>query len=208
MSTRTPKGESGGVVGFFDWGAPLLRRYGNRWSAEDVQQVAEWLRPHAPEGGSILDLGGGAGGLAVGLADTLPVRVTVLDPSAAMVAGVPDHGGVDVVIGDAAAIPFDADAFDAVVVSDAFHHFRDQPAAAREMARVVRPGGAALVLEFDRANFVVKAVRLAEMLVGEPGYFMSVEEMCAFMAAHGIEGRCEPQRAGSFVFIGTVGGSI
>jgi SAM-dependent methyltransferase len=49
------------------------------------------------------------------------------------------------VVADAHALPFMDAAFDAVVVMNAFEHYRDPPLAAREIFRVLRPGGTLLV---------------------------------------------------------------
>ncbi len=52
-------------------------------------------------------------------------------------------------------LPFPADSFDAVLCTQAFYYVEDPPAAARELHRVLRPGGTALisvpvVWEYDR----------------------------------------------------------
>ncbi|MEL7667990.1 MAG: hypothetical protein AAGU73_07310, partial [Actinomycetota bacterium] len=78
-----------GDVGFFDWAAPWVRRYGDRFTADDAATIAGWLRPAVAEGGQVLDVGGGAGHLARLLAVELEARVTVLDPTADLVAHVP-----------------------------------------------------------------------------------------------------------------------
>ena len=137
-------------MAFFNWAAPLFHRFGDRWSAEDAEGIAAWLRPYVPEGGLLLDLGGGTGALAAHLADALRCRVTVLDATPEMLAYLPERDDVSGIGGCAEAMPFHDDSFDAVVVSDAFHHFGDQDGAVREMQRVVRCGGGVLVLELDR----------------------------------------------------------
>jgi SAM-dependent methyltransferase len=54
-------------------------------------------------------------------------------------------------------LPFEADSFDAVLCTQAFYYVEDPSAAARELRRVLRPGGTALisvpvVWEYDRQN--------------------------------------------------------
>ncbi len=191
-------------MGFFDWAAPWVRRYGDRFTAEDAGIIAGWLRPAVGPGGHVLDVGGGAGQLATLLSHELSARVTVLDPTAEMVAYVPVSERVAAVRGTAEAMPLPDDAFDAIVVTDAFHHFRDQGAAVAEFARVVRDGGLVLVLELDRRPFAMRLIALGERLVGEPATFMTPEELCAFMAAHGIEGECAALAKASYRFVGWV----
>lgn len=191
-------------MGFFNWAAPLVRRYGDRFTAEDAGAIAEWLRPAVAPGGHVLDVGGGAGQLAMLLAEALDARVTVLDPTAEMVAHVPTNERISAVQGTAEAMPLPDDGFDAIVVTDAFHHFRDQGAAVGEFTRVVRDGGLVLVLDLDPRPLSMRLIRLGEMLLGEPGAFMTPERMCAFMAGHGIEGACEPLRKADYRFLGQV----
>ena len=80
----------------------------------------------------------------------LHARVTVLVASPHMLARVQRHPAVSVRLTAAESMPFPDGHFDACTLSDAFHHFRDQDAAAAEMARVVRPGGGVLIFEFRR----------------------------------------------------------
>ncbi|MBN2839731.1 MAG: methyltransferase domain-containing protein [Coriobacteriia bacterium] len=191
-------------MGFFNWAAPLVRRYGDRFTAEDAGTIAEWLRPAVTPGGHMLDVGGGAGQLAALLAAALDAHVTVLDPTAEMVAHVPTSERVIGVQGTAEAMPLPDNDFDAIVVTDAFHHFRDQGAAVAEFARVVRDGGLVLVLDLDPRPLSMRLIRLGEMLLGEPGTFMTPEQMCAFMSEHGVDGECEPLRKADYRFLGTV----
>jgi demethylmenaquinone methyltransferase/2-methoxy-6-polyprenyl-1,4-benzoquinol methylase len=191
-------------VGFFDWAAPLVRRYGDRFTAEDVATIADWLRAATAPGGAVLDVGGGAGQLAALLADALDAHVTVLDPTAKMLEHVPTGDRITAVAGSAEDIPLEDSAYDAIVVTDAFHHFRNQDAAVSEFARVVRPGGVVLVLDLDPRPLAMRVVALAERIAGEPGAFMTPEQMCAFMAAHGIPGECVAEQGASYRFLGTV----
>ncbi len=191
-------------MGFFNWAAPFIRRYGNRFTPENAGEIADLLRPAVEPGGHILDVGGGAGQLAVLLADSLKARVTVLDPTAEMLSYVPVSERVAAIPGRAEEIPFADSALDAIVVTDAFHHFRDQAAAVTEFARVVRAGGRVLILDLDPRPFVMRLIVFGEKLLGEPGAFMSPDEMCAFMAAQGVAGTCSPGEGATYRFLGRV----
>jgi ubiquinone/menaquinone biosynthesis C-methylase UbiE len=191
-------------MGFFDWAAPLVRHWGDRWTEQDALQIGGWLRPVTASGGRILDVGGGSGQLSVLLAAALDAHVTVLDPTPDLVKHVPEHPNVVAVLGTAEEMPFPDSTFDALLASDAFHHFRDQDASVREFCRVVRPGGSVLLLELDPTGFSMRLIRFAERLVGEPGSFLTVEGMCSFMAERGIRGDCERIAGPNYRFLGTV----
>ncbi|MHB1476517.1 MAG: hypothetical protein ACYCXD_02955, partial [Coriobacteriia bacterium] len=77
-------------------------------------------------------------------------------------------------------------------------------AAVAEFTRVVRDGGLVLVLDLDPRPFTMRLIQLGEMLLGEPGTFMTAEQMCAFMAQHDIHGECEPLRKANYRFLGTI----
>src|SRR5574340_372419 len=121
-----------------------------------------------------------------------------------MLSHVPASERVDAVSGRAEEIPLADSTFDAIVVTDAFHHFRDQASAVAEFARVVRPGGIVLVLDLDPRPVAMRVIALGERLLGEPGAFMTPEEMCAFMASHGIKGECMPMEGASYRYLGVV----
>jgi demethylmenaquinone methyltransferase/2-methoxy-6-polyprenyl-1,4-benzoquinol methylase len=109
------------------------------------------------EGARVLDLAGGTGDLAklfrtrVGATGT----VVLTDINAAMLeAGrdrLIDEGVVlPSVQCDAQALPFRDRSFDCVTIGFGLRNVTDKERALREMARVLVPGGVALVLEFSR----------------------------------------------------------
>jgi demethylmenaquinone methyltransferase/2-methoxy-6-polyprenyl-1,4-benzoquinol methylase len=60
--------------------------------------------------------------------------------------------------GDACAVGFADRSFDAVTIAFGIRNLPDVPAALREMHRVLRPGGRALILEFSLpANRLIRA---------------------------------------------------
>jgi demethylmenaquinone methyltransferase/2-methoxy-6-polyprenyl-1,4-benzoquinol methylase len=121
-----------------------------------------------------------------------------------MLSHVPESGFVTAVAGTAEAMPLANDSYDALLVTDAFHHFRDQAGAVSEFARVVRPGGRVLVLDLDPSGLAMRLVAFGERLLGEPAAFMTPDEMCAFMAKYGIEGECAKESGASYRFLGIV----
>lgn len=190
-------------MSMFSWMAPLFGRFGDRWDDDFLTRVADQLRPFLDGRRALLDLGGGTGALAARLSDLLAAHATVLDPTPEMIAQMKPHVRVTAEVGSAESMPLPTDSFDACLISDAFHHFRDQDGAVREIARVVRPGGGLVVLEFEPKGWMLPIV-MGERLLGEPGAFMTTEEMCAFMARHGIDGRCERVSKTTYYFVGTV----
>jgi demethylmenaquinone methyltransferase/2-methoxy-6-polyprenyl-1,4-benzoquinol methylase len=188
----------------FRWGAPLFAREARRWNEDDARAFAALLSPALQPDGHLLDLGGGTGALAALLARVVPCKVSVVDRSPQMLryaTGAPD---VDPVLGDATALRFVDDTFDAALVCDALHHIREREAAAREMARVVRPGGAIVIAELDASVLRTRLIGLAERVVGEPAGFMRPEELARLMAAAGAPGSTQQQNGASYVFVGKV----
>jgi ubiquinone/menaquinone biosynthesis C-methylase UbiE len=94
----------------------------------------------------VLDVGCGTGILADRLVQELGVAVTGCDWSAAMIGRAAHRNpAVGCIRGDATRLPAGDATFDAVVATEAFHWFPDQPAALAEFRRVLVPGGVLLV---------------------------------------------------------------
>jgi ubiquinone/menaquinone biosynthesis C-methylase UbiE len=117
----------------------------------DAARIAKRLQP----GGRVLEIAPGPGYLAVALARLGPYKVSGLDISRAFVriaAETAAKAGVAVEFqqGDAANIPFAGDTFDFVVCRAAFKNFSDPHGALREMRRVLKPGGEALIIDMRK----------------------------------------------------------
>jgi len=99
----------------------------------------------APRGGvsRILDLGCGTGRYSAALANHFDAHVVAIDPSAKMLAEAREKSAPRMTYARASgeAIPLRDGAIDMVFMSMVFHHFDDQPLAARECRRVLRSGG-------------------------------------------------------------------
>ncbi|MES1178915.1 MAG: bifunctional demethylmenaquinone methyltransferase/2-methoxy-6-polyprenyl-1,4-benzoquinol methylase UbiE [Myxococcales bacterium] len=105
----------------------------------------------------VLDLATGTADLAIQVARTEPsVNVVGLDPSAKMLdvgRGKVTRGElgsrVELVQGDAQALPFEDDSFHSVCIAFGIRNVPDRAQALREMARVTRPGGRIAILELS-----------------------------------------------------------
>ena len=96
----------------------------------------------------LLDLGSGTGRFADLFADALDIEVIGVEPSARMRrVAVSQHGHPKVryVSGSAEAIPLEDASVDVAWLSMVLHHIGDLHACARELWRVVRPGGRVLI---------------------------------------------------------------
>jgi ubiquinone/menaquinone biosynthesis C-methylase UbiE len=190
-------------MSIFRWTAPVFKLAGQRWSEDDFRAVAEWLHPFVSPGGVLMDLGGGTGDLGAGVARALDARVVIVDPTPQMLAHTPARPFLSVRLGAAEEIPFPDGFFDAVLVSDALHHFRDSDSAAREMRRTVRPGGGVVILEMEGSGWG-RLLSMVERLMGEPATFKTPAELTKLLAAHDIVGDTIRQRGISYAFIGSV----
>jgi demethylmenaquinone methyltransferase/2-methoxy-6-polyprenyl-1,4-benzoquinol methylase len=105
------------------------------------------------EGGSALDVACGSGKLTAELAKLAGPsgRVVGLDFSAQMLeVARRDHPRLEFLEGDALSLPFDGATFDAATIAFGLRNLADPVRGLREMLRVVKPSGRAVVLEFVR----------------------------------------------------------
>ncbi len=116
----------------------------------------------ARPGQRILDLAGGTGDLAVGLARRVGAEgcVVVGDINARMLnvgcARLLDQGvsgNVEFVQANAEALPFPAGGFDCVTIAFGLRNVTDKAKALASMYQVLKPGGRLLVLEFSQPVF-------------------------------------------------------
>ncbi len=100
--------------------------------------------------GAVLDIGTGPGWLLLKLRERAPgLKLVGLDISPAMVERARKNLGPEIEVrqGNAAGLPFEAAAFDAIVSTGSVHHWKEPEACFREIHRVLKPGGLALIYD-------------------------------------------------------------
>jgi demethylmenaquinone methyltransferase/2-methoxy-6-polyprenyl-1,4-benzoquinol methylase len=116
----------------------------------------------------VLDLACGTGDLALAVAGR-GARVTGLDLTPRMIAlarAKPGAGGVHWLVGDMTTLPVASGGVDAVTIGYGLRNVPDLDAAIREIHRVLRPGGVACSLDFDRPDRAwLRAVYLGYLTV-------------------------------------------
>lgn len=142
------------VAGNYDLMNDLMSAGAHRlWKQFTLSQTG--LRP----GQRALDVAGGTGDLAAGMAGQVgPGGLVVLSDINAAMLGVgrdalTDRGLVGNVrysLANAERLPFPDRSFDCVTIGFGLRNVTDKAAALRSMARVLKPGGQLLILEFSR----------------------------------------------------------
>jgi ubiquinone/menaquinone biosynthesis C-methylase UbiE len=115
-----------------------------RWSRKLAPQFVAFAELYNPA--TILDVGCGTGNLTVALANRFPdANITGLDQSQAFIASArslyPNNGRLIFDEGDATALSFADDTFDATLSLLVVNFIPDAERAVREMVRVTKPGG-------------------------------------------------------------------
>lgn len=123
------------------------------WNAEMRDTALEWLE--LSDNDRVLDVGSGTGFGTEGLLECTP-DVHGLDQSIHQMEKAFEKFGrtetVKFYRGDAERLPFQADSFDAIWSSGSIEYWPNPEAALTEFQRVVRPGGAVLVVGPDYPN--------------------------------------------------------
>jgi SAM-dependent methyltransferase len=122
-----------------------------RWSKLAGATFLDWL--DAPKGLHWVDVGCGNGAFTeVLIAHCAPSAVTAVDPSEGQLSFARTRPGTKLAqfrIGDAQALPFPDDSFDAASMALVITFLSDPAKAVAEMARVVRPGGLVATYMWD-----------------------------------------------------------
>jgi ubiquinone/menaquinone biosynthesis C-methylase UbiE len=163
------------------------------------EAIDAWMQAFARHAGpqrplSVLDLGSGTGRFTPALADTFGGPVHGVEPAGQMRAiaeASARHPRVTYLDGAAERIPLPDGSCDLVLMYLSFHHVRDREAAAREIARVLRPSAAGQVLVrstfSDRMPSLLWHRYFPVARAIEETVFPSVDEVERIFAAVGLQ---------------------
>ena len=182
------------------------------WRARAARLVKAW------NARDILDLATGSGDLALTIRAECPSAFLVgADFCEPMLREAQRKGLANLVVADGLRLPFADATFDALTIAFGLRNMESWPSALAEMARVLRPGGRVLILDFSlpppplrwlyRPYLHHVLPRLAAFVTGQKAAYEylgdSIEQfpsgpaMCALIAAAGFSAaECEPLAGG------------
>lgn len=163
----------------FDMLAPLYDRLIRPPEEDRLLQLMD-----LPEGGNLLDLGGGTGRVSMAFTDQAR-RVVVADESWNMLAQSKGKDGLTAVTTVGEALSLATGAFAGVIIVDALHHLANQERSLLEMWRVLLPGGRLIIEEPDIRYLSVKLVALAEKLALMRSHFLPPEAVARILEGLG-----------------------
>lgn len=124
-----------------------------------------------PVSGTLLDAGGGTGRVAQGLSRLVDTLI-VADESLPMLEIARSKNGLTLLCSQSEYLPFPNHHFDRVLMVDALHHVKNQAETARELWRVLKPGGKLVIEEPDVRTVSVKLVAIAEKMALMRSHFL------------------------------------
>jgi SAM-dependent methyltransferase len=147
--------------------------------------VRRHLRPS--RGMTLVDIGAGTGAFAAAFSDWFDLNVLAVEPSPAMRDQIPRTPAIQVLEGNAGALPLPDESADAAWLSLVIHHIPDLGVAAREIRRVLRPGAPVLIRQgFPGRVDKVELVRWFPETARAVDTYPSVEETCNAFAIAGF----------------------
>jgi ubiquinone/menaquinone biosynthesis C-methylase UbiE len=143
---------------------------------------------HPSQGMTLVDIGAGTGAFAAAFSDWFGLSVLAVEPSAAMRNQIPRTPAIQVLEGNASALPLPDGSADAAWLSLVIHHIADLGVAAHEIRRVLRPGAPVLIRQGfpGRIDDRIELVRWFPETARAAATFPSVEETRKAFAGAGF----------------------
>lgn len=189
-------------VEIFDrWGATYERSWMQRRLFDPVHSAVLHQAESRFTPASVLDIGCGSGRLLRKVHDYWPqAQLSGVDPAQAMLEVARQlTPEARFYMGSAEALPLEDASVDLALSTISFHHWQDQAAGVREVARVLRPGGSFLLADFTLPALLVWLLPRSR--------FHSAARMRALFEQAGLDVQAQPAPVSRFVRL-TIGTKI
>lgn len=179
----------------FDRVAPYYDRWIGRFMSGRLDRMVDLLSCSPDD--VVLDLGGGTGLFARRLLGRCG-EIHLLDESSQMVEQV-RHGKIKTRVGSGTEAPYPDRFFDAVVLSDVFHHIREQDLLLDEVFRLLKPEGRLLVNEVDLDRVLGRIAGRLETLLFTRVFPTGFQHFCTRLEKRGFRLVDEVRDSWSFI---------
>jgi ubiquinone/menaquinone biosynthesis C-methylase UbiE len=150
----------------------------NLYKLEEIKKAADLSKDEI-----VLDIGGGTGQLAQYISDSCNT-VYVLDESEKMLSKVNKSRNLITIQENALKVPFENNSIDTVIISDVFHHIREQEELLKEVKRVLKDKGHLVMLDFEKRHIKTRILRAFEFMLFGRLFFKSKDEASAMLEKH------------------------
>jgi len=150
----------------------------NLYKLKDIEDAAG-----IDEDELVVDIGGGTGFLANHICNSCNT-VYVLDESEKMLSRVEERGNVKVIKGNALSTPFDSGSIDTVIMSDVFHHIKEQEELIAEISRILKDSGKIVIMDFHKNHIRTRLLRLFEFILFGRLFFRTKDEIKVLLEEH------------------------
>ena len=133
----------------------------------EMKEQAKEVTKHTKDGDSVLEIAPGAGYLSIELSKLGKYKITGMDISKDLVEicirNAVDAGvQIDFQQGNVSNMPFQSNVFNFIICVLAFKNFKEPLKALKEMHRVLKPGGIALIMDLNRNASMRVTKKVAE----------------------------------------------
>ncbi|MBT3392006.1 MAG: class I SAM-dependent methyltransferase [Chloroflexi bacterium] len=157
-----------------------------------------WELAKLPTSGALLDAGGGTGRVAQFMSAKAS-QVVVADLSFDMLRQAKQKDRLLATCSHSERLPFADGYFERIIMIDALHHVCDQEETARELWRVLAPGGYLVIEEPDLRTFAVKLIALAEKLALMRSHFLTPPQIAQLF--NGLNAQTHIERDGYIAWV-------
>ena len=148
----------------------------------------------------LLDAGGGTGRVSGFLREHVG-SVVLSDISMGMLKQAAEKDNLHPTCALTETMPFADDFFDCILLVDALHHVIDQAKTARELWRIVKPGGRIVIQEPDIRTFAVKLIAIMEKVALMRSHFLAPQAIVDLFPFDGADVDMHTEESTAWVIV-------